>query len=186
MYLQRYGLRVLPTAVYPDLTEGVTLTCSRAQETVCAIQPIVSKATAIPLSRHVTEIPWDHPAHIFYFVTLYGESRFISSMGRWMTLCKLKARMMYRELPNSISSPHAAQDHVVRFATGGEQFLASLSRVEDAGHLVRFDLSYACCLALSVVPEQVVQTNPKELADKIVEALTRKKTCSAIYDQARL
>lgn len=35
IYLQNYGLRSLPTAAYPDLTEGVTLTCTRAQEAVC-------------------------------------------------------------------------------------------------------------------------------------------------------
>lgn len=29
-------MRPLPTAVYPDKTEGVTLKCSRKQETVCS------------------------------------------------------------------------------------------------------------------------------------------------------
>ncbi|KAI0768240.1 Alpha/beta hydrolase fold-1 [Trametes elegans] len=31
----RYGLRELPTAEYPDKTEGVTLTCTKAQEAAC-------------------------------------------------------------------------------------------------------------------------------------------------------
>ena len=33
-YLQEQGMRDLPTAVYPDKSEGVTLKCPKAQETV--------------------------------------------------------------------------------------------------------------------------------------------------------
>lgn len=34
LFEQKHGLRTLPTAGYPDLTEGVTLKCTKKQEAV--------------------------------------------------------------------------------------------------------------------------------------------------------
>ncbi|KAG6804912.1 hypothetical protein H0H93_006321, partial [Arthromyces matolae] len=45
------GMRSLPTAEYPDKTEGVTLKCTRKQETVCIFaRPSISRLTY--LHRH--------------------------------------------------------------------------------------------------------------------------------------
>ncbi|KAF8346356.1 Alpha/beta hydrolase fold-1 [Amanita rubescens] len=96
-----YGLRSLPTAAYPDLTEGVTLTCTRAQETAC-YRDALGSSRAYILLRHIVR--------------------------------KVPIHIIYGALNDRV--PYAAQDDVVRVATGGARFLASLSRVEDAGHLV--------------------------------------------------
>jgi hypothetical protein len=39
--VQRYGLRELPTLTYPDKAQGVTLTCTKVQETVRYCLPLL-------------------------------------------------------------------------------------------------------------------------------------------------
>ncbi|KAF5384362.1 hypothetical protein D9615_003153 [Tricholomella constricta] len=113
------GMRKLPTADYPDKTEGVTLKCSRIQETACYRDPVgATRAYRLlgPMARRL-------PLHLIY-----------GAINDYL--------------------PQAVKDDVVENAVGGPENLASLSRVEGAGHLI-------------------MQMNPKGLAQKIHDALSK-------------
>ncbi|RDB28270.1 Abhydrolase domain-containing protein mpaH [Hypsizygus marmoreus] len=111
------GMRPLPTVDYPDKTDGVTLKCSRIQETACYRDPLGPSRPYIML-KHVAK--------------------------------RLPVHMIYGAIDDYI--PREVKEDVVKNAAGGEENLASLSRVENAGHLV-------------------IQMNPTGLAQRIHEAL---------------
>ena len=67
--------------------------------------------------------------------------------------------------------PADVKKDVIDVAAGGVQNLASLSRVEGAGHLVRL-ISVATHVT-NRFDNQVVQVNPKGLAQHIYDALAR-------------
>ncbi|KAF8878112.1 Alpha/beta hydrolase fold-1 [Infundibulicybe gibba] len=62
------GMRNLPTADYPDKTEGVTLKCSRKQETACYRDPLGIARTYLSLGEIATRIP----IHLVYGAIDYG------------------------------------------------------------------------------------------------------------------
>ncbi|TRM66988.1 Alpha/beta hydrolase fold-1 [Schizophyllum amplum] len=114
-----HGMRSLPTAEYPDKTEGVTLACPKRQEAASYEDPLGVARCYGFLKHGVKRVP----THIIY-----------GAIDDYI--------------------PAFVKDDVIANAIGGKQHLASLSRVENAGHLV-------------------VQTNPKGLAEKIHQALRR-------------
>ncbi|PFH48514.1 hypothetical protein AMATHDRAFT_149724 [Amanita thiersii Skay4041] len=113
------GLRPLPTAIYPELTEGVTLKCPRSYEAAC-YRDRTGHPRAYRMLKHITP--------------------------------KVPTHFIYGSIDDQL--PRAVQEDVIKYAAGGEQMLASLSKVEGAGHLV-------------------VQIDPKGLGRKICNALQR-------------
>ncbi|KAF8878111.1 Alpha/beta hydrolase fold-1 [Infundibulicybe gibba] len=94
------GMRNLPTADYPDKMEGVTLKCSRKQETACYRDPL-------------------------------GVSRTYLSLGEIAT--RMPTHLVYGAIDDYI--PKEVKEDVINVASQGN--LASVSRVDGAGHLVR-------------------------------------------------
>ncbi|KAG6837462.1 hypothetical protein H0H93_009005 [Arthromyces matolae] len=113
-----HGLRPLPTAEYPDKFDGVTLKCTRRQETANC-----SDSLGTYRSYNAFKVVTRHlPVHLIYGAI-------------------------------NDFTPQEAKDDVVEVAIGGTANLASLHRIEGAGH-------------------SVVQTDPTGLAHKIYESLT--------------
>ncbi|KAJ6597532.1 Alpha/beta hydrolase fold-1 [Mycena vulgaris] len=117
----KHGLTPLPTLEYPD-KEGVTLKCTRKQETATYRDTLAS------------------------FVVY----RLMSSVIR-----RVSTHLVYGAIDDII--PRDVQDEFLRNGIGGEQNLASLTRIPNAGHLV-------------------VQTNPKEFARTLREILVKESS----------
>ncbi|KAG5644840.1 hypothetical protein DXG03_007567 [Asterophora parasitica] len=96
------GMRGLPTADYPDKLEGITLKCSRKQETACYRDSLGASRTYGLLGPVAKQVP----LHLIYGAV-------------------------------NDYHPQEVKDDVIKVAVGGMQHLASLSRVEGTGHLVR-------------------------------------------------
>ncbi|KAG6810634.1 hypothetical protein H0H92_011039 [Tricholoma furcatifolium] len=133
---QNQGIRALPTSTYPD-KEGVTLKCTRVQETACyrdAMGPSRAYNLLRPMTRRV-------PVHLIY-----------GAINDYLYVFSLPFRGS-KFNQRKYCSPQELKDDIVNNAIGGIQHLASLSRVEGAGHLI-------------------IQMNPTGLAQKIYDALT--------------
>jgi hypothetical protein len=69
------------------------------------------------------------------------------------------------------SRPAAVKTDIIDNVVRGVENLASFSRVEGAGHLVNCTISLFCWWKLTPLNLQVVQVNPRGLAQKIYDAL---------------
>ncbi|KAJ7026791.1 Alpha/beta hydrolase fold-1 [Mycena alexandri] len=119
--LQKYvehALTDLPTLEHPD-KEGVTLKCTRQQETAVYRDPLASAVV-------------------------------YRMMGSIVKL--VQTHVIYGSLADSL--PRDVQDDFVGNSVGGEQVLASLTRIPNAGHLA-------------------VQTHPREFAQIIFDILAK-------------
>ena len=77
-------------------------------------------------------------------------------------------------------SPREVKDDVVNAGAGGAQNLASLARVEGAGHLV--SLSASLILSEFLISwDKIVQMNPRGLAQKIHDALVLSSNSSKLH-----
>jgi len=121
------GMRSLPTAEYPDRMDGVTLKCSRIQETACYRDPLGHSRAYLTLRSAVHRVP---------------------------------IHMIYGAIDDYL--PREVKDDVVNIGAGGERNLASLARVEGAGHLI-------------------IQMNPRGLAQKIHAALVLSSNPSKLH-----
>ncbi|KAG5340402.1 hypothetical protein C0989_001725 [Termitomyces sp. Mn162] len=114
------GMRPLPTAEYSDKT-GVTLKCSRQQETACyrdGIGPIRAYNVLGSVARRV-------PIHLIYgaindYLYVYIDLFSLEKSG-----------------DDDYNRPQAVKDDIIDNSVRGVEHLASFSRLEGAGHLVQ-------------------------------------------------
>ena len=69
------------------------------------------------------------------------------------------------------SRPAAVKMDIIDNVVRGVGNLASFSRVEGAGHLVSCTISLFCWWKVTLLNLQVVQVNPRGLAQKLYDAL---------------
>ncbi|KAJ7026790.1 Alpha/beta hydrolase fold-1 [Mycena alexandri] len=115
-----HALTALPSLEYPD-KEGVTLKCTRRQESAVYRDTLASSVVYRMMSSIVKRVP----THIIY-----------GGLADYL--------------------PRDVQDEFLRDGVGGEQNLASLTRIPNAGHLA-------------------VQTHPREFAQIIFDILGKSK-----------
>lgn len=135
--MQKYGLRSLPTAFYPDKKSGVTLTTHRLEENI-AFKGRRYTRDAVNQLNMICEFV---PVHLIYGGT--NDMLYVSMMYR---------RQPWRRIIDYIYPLHSereTQDSLINPQEGRN--FASITRLEDVGHLVRpcFKNGYHCHFRLA-------------------------------------